>query len=278
MLSGQLCRCTGYAPIVTRSPRSPEREPRAQPPLRGRANARRRGARRRGRARSPTRSCASAPRGSPPASRRAASSAATASHASSRTARDGRALLGVPVARRASSSRSRIASRTTDLEYCIDGLRGGSRHPRQGDVQELAAGRRAPRRARPRRARAVDPALHLRHDRAAEGRPALAPRRARRRALAGRPPRPPPRHRTLGVMPLYHTMGIHSLLAMHLVGGCFVASRRWDPEQALRADRARADRLPLPRPHALPRPRPPPALRRRRPRRPSAPSPTRARR
>ena len=28
--------------------------------------------------------------------------------------------------------------------------------------------------------------------------------------------------RTLGVMPLYHTMGIHSLLAMHLVGGCFV--------------------------------------------------------
>ena len=24
--------------------------------------------------------------------------------------------------------------------------------------------------------------------------------------------------RTLGVMPLYHTMGIHSLLAMHLVG------------------------------------------------------------
>ena len=25
--------------------------------------------------------------------------------------------------------------------------------------------------------------------------------------------------RTLGVMPLYHTMGIHSLVAMHLVGG-----------------------------------------------------------
>lgn len=28
--------------------------------------------------------------------------------------------------------------------------------------------------------------------------------------------------RTLGVMPLYHTMGVHSLVAMHLVGGCFV--------------------------------------------------------
>jgi 2-furoate---CoA ligase len=40
--------------------------------------------------------------------------------------------------------------------------------------------------------------------------------------------------RTLGVMPLYHTMGIHSLVAMHLVGGCFVSQARWDPEHALR--------------------------------------------
>ena len=39
--------------------------------------------------------------------------------------------------------------------------------------------------------------------------------------------------RTLGVMPLYHTMGIHSLLAMHLVGGCFVPQARWDPAEAL---------------------------------------------
>ena len=28
--------------------------------------------------------------------------------------------------------------------------------------------------------------------------------------------------RTLGAMPLYHTMGMHSLLAMSLVGGCFI--------------------------------------------------------
>ena len=42
------------------------------------------------------------------------------------------------------------------------------------------------------------------------------------------------RDRTLGVMPLYHTMGIHSLLAMHLVGGCFVPQARWDPGEALR--------------------------------------------
>jgi 2-furoate---CoA ligase len=40
--------------------------------------------------------------------------------------------------------------------------------------------------------------------------------------------------RTLGVMPLYHTMGIHSLLAMHLVGGCFVPQARWDAGEALR--------------------------------------------
>jgi 2-furoate---CoA ligase len=41
------------------------------------------------------------------------------------------------------------------------------------------------------------------------------------------------RDRTLGVMPLYHTMGIHSLLAMHLVGGCFVPQARWDAGDAL---------------------------------------------
>ena len=40
--------------------------------------------------------------------------------------------------------------------------------------------------------------------------------------------------RTLGVMPLYHTMGIHSLLAMHLVGGCYVPQARWVPQDALR--------------------------------------------
>jgi 2-furoate---CoA ligase len=39
--------------------------------------------------------------------------------------------------------------------------------------------------------------------------------------------------RTLGVMPLYHTMGLHSLVAVSLVGGCFVCQPRWDPEEAL---------------------------------------------
>ena len=40
--------------------------------------------------------------------------------------------------------------------------------------------------------------------------------------------------RTLGVMPLYHTMAIHSLIAMHLVGGCYVPQARWDADEALR--------------------------------------------
>jgi 2-furoate---CoA ligase len=42
-----------------------------------------------------------------------------------------------------------------------------------------------------------------------------------------------PGHRTLGVMPLYHTMGIHSLLAASVVGGCFIAQPSWDPTHAL---------------------------------------------
>ena len=39
--------------------------------------------------------------------------------------------------------------------------------------------------------------------------------------------------RTLGVMPLYHTMGVRSLLAMSLIGGAFVCLRRFDVAHAL---------------------------------------------
>jgi 2-furoate---CoA ligase len=42
-----------------------------------------------------------------------------------------------------------------------------------------------------------------------------------------------PGDRTLGVMPLYHTMGLHSLLAMAAVSGCFVCLPRWDAGEAL---------------------------------------------
>ena len=40
--------------------------------------------------------------------------------------------------------------------------------------------------------------------------------------------------RTLGVMPLYHTMGVRSLLAMSLVGGAFVCLPRFDAGEALK--------------------------------------------
>jgi len=39
--------------------------------------------------------------------------------------------------------------------------------------------------------------------------------------------------RTLGVMPLYHTMGMHSLIAMSLIGGCYVCQPDWDVEAAM---------------------------------------------
>jgi len=39
--------------------------------------------------------------------------------------------------------------------------------------------------------------------------------------------------RTLGVMPLYHTMGVRSLIAMSLIGGTFVCLPRYDTHRAL---------------------------------------------
>lgn len=41
--------------------------------------------------------------------------------------------------------------------------------------------------------------------------------------------------RTLGVMPMYHTMGVRSLLSMALVDGLLVCVRRWNAAQALAA-------------------------------------------
>ena len=39
--------------------------------------------------------------------------------------------------------------------------------------------------------------------------------------------------RTLGVMPLYHTMGVRSLISMSLIGGTFVCLPRFDAKRAL---------------------------------------------
>ena len=46
--------------------------------------------------------------------------------------------------------------------------------------------------------------------------------------------------RTLGVMPLYHTMGVRLLLSMGLGGGRFVCLSRFDPAEALRLIEAEA--------------------------------------
>ena len=42
-----------------------------------------------------------------------------------------------------------------------------------------------------------------------------------------------PGERTLGVMPLYHTMAVRSLLAMHAVGGCFVVRPEFNAAEAI---------------------------------------------
>src|SRR4029450_546262 len=46
--------------------------------------------------------------------------------------------------------------------------------------------------------------------------------------------------RTLGVMPLYHTMGVRSLLAMSLVGGVFVCLPRFEIGRGLELFEAEA--------------------------------------
>jgi 2-furoate---CoA ligase len=49
-----------------------------------------------------------------------------------------------------------------------------------------------------------------------------------------------PGERTLGVMPLYHTMGIHALTGMAAVNGCFVCQPDWTAAGALELIRAEA--------------------------------------
>src|SRR5881628_1240112 len=71
----------------------------------------------------------------------------------------------------------------------------------------------------------VGDALYVGHHRKAEGRAAALAQVAQN--LYGRG------ERTLGVMPLYHTMGVRSLIAMSLIGGTFICLPRYDPREAL---------------------------------------------
>ena len=120
-----------------------------------------------------------------------------------------------------------------DLSYCIDdaGAEVVLREP--SEVDELAAHDEHPG--------ALDlderaPSIQL-YTSGTTGRPKGVPRSHRAERAGGLSQALQhglhPRHRTLGVMPLYHTMGIHSLLAAAVVGGCYVAQPSWAPARAL---------------------------------------------
>jgi 2-furoate---CoA ligase len=118
-----------------------------------------------------------------------------------------------------------------DLEYCIEDcgasiviredtpLPGGREHPGALDLDER------------------EPSLML-YTSGTTGRPKGVPRSHRADRAGGSMQALQHGYRfgdrTLGVMPLYHTMGIHSLVAMHLIGGCFASLARWDADEALR--------------------------------------------
>jgi 2-furoate---CoA ligase len=121
-----------------------------------------------------------------------------------------------------------------DLDYCIEdcGARIVIRDP--GEIVELASDREHPG------ALDVDDGAHSiqLYTSGTTGRPKGVPRshRAERAAGFSQVVHHGLRygHSTLGVMPLYHTMGIHSLLAASLVAGRYVAQPSWSAEEALR--------------------------------------------
>jgi 2-furoate---CoA ligase len=120
-----------------------------------------------------------------------------------------------------------------DLAYCVDDSQAAVVLRGPEEVRELVAGEEHPG--------ALDlderePSIQL-YTSGTTGRPKGVPRSHRAERASGisqvlqhglRP-----RHRTLGVMPLYHTMGIHSLLAASVVAGCYVAQPSWDVTRAL---------------------------------------------
>jgi 2-furoate---CoA ligase len=121
----------------------------------------------------------------------------------------------------------------SDLDYCIGDSEAKLVLREPGEVRELVAVDEHPG------ALDLDDAFHAiqLYTSGTTGRPKGVPRSHRAERAAGLSQVVqhglPPGHRTLGVMPLYHTMGIHSLLAVSLVGGCYVAQPAWDAEQAL---------------------------------------------
>ena len=191
-------------------------------------------------------------------------------------ARDGRALLGHAVARSASSSRSRIASRARP-RLLHRGLRGARRRPRR---ERRAGARPLPTSIR---ARSTSTSGSRRssstHRAPPGGRRASRARTARSAPAGSRRSSSTASARSSArsvCMPLYHTMGIHSLLADPARGRLLRRAARVGRRDGAAAHRAGADHLALPRADALLRPRPPPAPRRLRHVEPCAPSRMRA--
>jgi 2-furoate---CoA ligase len=122
---------------------------------------------------------------------------------------------------------------TAELDYCIDDAGAALVVREPAEVAELVAGDEHPG--------ALDlderePSIQL-YTSGTTGRPKGVPRSHRAERAGGLSQVLQhglgPRHRTLGVMPLYHTMGVHSLLAASAVGGCYVAQSSWDAAHAL---------------------------------------------
>ena len=120
-----------------------------------------------------------------------------------------------------------------DLDYCVEDSGAGLVLREAGEVRELVAGTEHPG--------ALDlsdreHSIQL-YTSGTTGRPKGVPRshRAERAAGLSQVVQHGLRygHRTLGVMPLYHTMGVHSVLAASLVAGCYVAQPSWDVDRAL---------------------------------------------
>jgi 2-furoate---CoA ligase len=130
----------------------------------------------------------------------------------------------VPLSHRASE---------TDLAYCIDDSGAALVVREPGEVRELVAAEEHPGVLDLDQA---EPSIQL-YTSGTTGRPKGVPRSHSSERAGGLSQvlqhGLPPRHRTLGVMPLYHTMGIHSLLAASLVAGCYVAQPSWSTERAL---------------------------------------------
>jgi 2-furoate---CoA ligase len=131
-----------------------------------------------------------------------------------------------------------------DLEYCVSDSEARVVLTDPGEVRELVAGGE--------HAGAFDlddrePSIQL-YTSGTTGRPKGVPRSHRAERAAGHSQIVHHGlrygHQTLGVMPLNHTMGIHSLLAASLAGGCLVMQPAWDAEEALRlVEQERLDSL-----------------------------------